>query len=59
MQNVLADLAVESEAAMARDEKLELLRRIPLFSGFDKRRLQRLGMLPKMRAMPPGSGRHP
>jgi protein phosphatase len=30
---------------MARDEKLELLRRIPLFSGFDKRRLQRLGML--------------
>jgi CRP/FNR family cyclic AMP-dependent transcriptional regulator len=30
---------------VARDEKLELLRRIPLFSGFDKRRLERLGML--------------
>jgi CRP/FNR family cyclic AMP-dependent transcriptional regulator len=33
------------EAAVARDEKLELLRRIPIFSGFDKRRLERLGML--------------
>jgi CRP/FNR family cyclic AMP-dependent transcriptional regulator len=30
---------------VARDEKLDLLRRIPLFSGFDKRRLERLGML--------------
>ena len=30
---------------MARDEKLDLLGRIPLFSGFDHRRLQRLGML--------------
>jgi CRP/FNR family cyclic AMP-dependent transcriptional regulator len=30
---------------VARDEKLELLRRIPLFSGFDRRRLERLGML--------------
>ena len=30
---------------MARDEKLDLLGRIPLFSGFDNRRLQRLGML--------------
>lgn len=30
---------------MARDEKLDLLHRIPLFSGFDKRRLERLGML--------------
>jgi len=30
---------------VARDEKLELLGRIPLFSGFDKRRMQRLGML--------------
>jgi CRP/FNR family cyclic AMP-dependent transcriptional regulator len=35
----------EEEAAVARDEKLDLLRRIPLFSGFDKRRLERLGML--------------
>lgn len=30
---------------MARDEKLDLLHRIPLFSGFDSRRLERLGML--------------
>ncbi len=30
---------------MARDEKLDLLHRIPLFSGFDNRRLERLGML--------------
>lgn len=30
---------------MARDEKLDLLGRIPLFSGFDHRRMQRLGML--------------
>lgn len=30
---------------MARDEKLELLHRIPLFSGFDRGRLERLGML--------------
>ena len=30
---------------MARDEKLDLLQRIPLFSGFDRRRLERLGML--------------
>lgn len=30
---------------MARDEKLDLLRRIPLFSGFDRRRMERLGML--------------
>ena len=30
---------------MARDEKLDLLHRIPLFSGFDRRRLVRLGQL--------------
>ncbi len=30
---------------MARDEKLALLHRIPLFSAFDRRRLERLGML--------------
>lgn len=30
---------------MARDEKLDLLHRIPLFSGFDKRQLERVGML--------------
>lgn len=30
---------------MARDEKLELLRRIPLFAGLQGRRLERLGML--------------
>jgi CRP-like cAMP-binding protein len=30
---------------VARDEKLDLLHRIPLFSGFDNRRLERLGML--------------
>lgn len=30
---------------MARNEKLDLLHRIPLFSGFDRRRLERLGML--------------
>jgi CRP/FNR family transcriptional regulator, cyclic AMP receptor protein len=30
---------------VARDEKLDLLHRIPLFSTFDQRRLERLGML--------------
>ncbi|HEX6127645.1 MAG TPA: cyclic nucleotide-binding domain-containing protein [Candidatus Limnocylindria bacterium] len=30
---------------MARDEKLDLLQRIPLFSGLDRRRMERLGML--------------
>lgn len=30
---------------MARDEKLDLLHRIPLFNAFDQRRLERLGML--------------
>lgn len=30
---------------MARDEKLDLLHRIPLFSAFDGKKLQRLGML--------------
>ena len=30
---------------MARDEKLELLHRIPLFAGFDRRQVERLGML--------------
>ena len=30
---------------MARDEKLDLLHRIPLFSGIDRRGLERLGML--------------
>jgi CRP-like cAMP-binding protein len=30
---------------VARDEKLDLLHRIPLFSGFDRRKLERLGML--------------
>lgn len=30
---------------MARDEKLDLLHRIPLFSAFDRRKLERLGML--------------
>ncbi len=30
---------------MARDEKLDLLHRIPLFNAFDHRRLERLGML--------------
>jgi CRP-like cAMP-binding protein len=30
---------------VARDEKLDLLHRIPLFSSFDRRKLERLGML--------------
>jgi CRP-like cAMP-binding protein len=30
---------------VARDEKLELLHRIPLFSAFDRRQLERVGML--------------
>jgi len=30
---------------VARDEKLDLLHRIPLFNAFDQRRLERLGML--------------
>jgi CRP-like cAMP-binding protein len=39
-------LAAElQEAGVARDEKLDLLHRIPLFSGFDRPKLVRLGML--------------
>jgi CRP-like cAMP-binding protein len=30
---------------VARDEKLDLLHRIPLFAGFDRHHLERLGML--------------
>ena len=30
---------------MARDEKLDLLHRIPLFSGLDRHKIERLGML--------------
>jgi len=30
---------------VARDEKLELLHRIPLFAGLDKHKIERLGML--------------
>ena len=32
-------------ARVARDEKLELLKRIPLFAGFDRHKIERLGML--------------
>ena len=39
---------------MARDEKLDLLGRIPIFSGFDNRRLQRLGMLADEVEVPAG-----
>jgi protein phosphatase len=37
-------LATEEEP-VARDEKLDLLHRIPLFAGFDRQHLVRLGML--------------
>jgi CRP-like cAMP-binding protein len=37
-------LATEEEP-VARDEKLDLLHRIPLFAGFDRQHLERLGML--------------
>ncbi len=39
---------------MARDEKLDLLHRIPLFSAFDRRRLERLGMLAEEVDVPAG-----
>jgi CRP-like cAMP-binding protein len=39
---------------VARDEKLDLLHRIPLFSGFDNRRLERLGMLADEVEIPAG-----
>lgn len=39
---------------MARDEKLDLLHRIPLFSGFDRRKLERLGMLADEIEVPEG-----
>jgi hypothetical protein len=42
-QRILA--AHREEKRVARDEKLDLLHRIPLFSGFDRRRLERLGQL--------------
>lgn len=39
---------------MARDEKLDLLHRIPLFSGLDRRQVERLGMLAEEVDVPAG-----
>jgi CRP-like cAMP-binding protein len=39
---------------VARDEKLELLQRIPLFAGFDRRKIRRLGMLAEEVDVPAG-----
>ena len=39
---------------MARDEKLDLLHRIPLFGGLDQRHLERLGMLTEEVDVPAG-----
>lgn len=39
---------------MARDEKLDLLRTIPLFAGLDRRELERLGQLCDQVDMPAG-----
>ena len=39
---------------MARDEKLDLLHRIPLFAGFDRRHLERLSMLTEEVDVPAG-----
>ncbi len=39
---------------MARDEKLELLRSIPLFAGFGRRELERLGQLTDLVDLPEG-----
>lgn len=39
---------------MARDEKLELLHRIPLFAGLGKREVERLGMLAEEVDVPAG-----
>ena len=39
---------------MARDEKLDLLHRIPRFSRFDRRHLERLGMLTEEIDVDPG-----
>jgi protein phosphatase len=42
------------EARLARDEKLELLRSIPLFARFDRQHLERLGMLTEEVDVPAG-----
>jgi CRP-like cAMP-binding protein len=47
-------LASAYPRGVARDEKLDLLGSIPLFSGFDKHRLQRLGMLADEVDLPAG-----
>jgi CRP/FNR family cyclic AMP-dependent transcriptional regulator len=39
---------------VARDEKLELLKRIPLFAGFDRHHHERLGMLTEEVDVPAG-----
>jgi len=39
---------------VARDEKLELLQRIPLFAGLDRHKIGRLGMLAEEVDVPPG-----
>jgi CRP/FNR family transcriptional regulator, cyclic AMP receptor protein len=38
-------IPLTQEVPVARDEKQELLRRIPLFNGFNGRQIERLGML--------------
>jgi len=39
---------------VARDEKLELLQRIPLFAGLDRHKIERLGMLAEEVDVPAG-----
>jgi CRP-like cAMP-binding protein len=39
---------------VARDEKLDLLQRIPLFAGFDRHHVERLGMLTEEVDVPAG-----
>jgi CRP-like cAMP-binding protein len=39
---------------VARDEKLDLLHSVPLFAGFDRRHLERLGMLTEEVDVPAG-----
>jgi len=51
---MLAPIIAAGAEPVATDEKLEKLRRVPLFAGFGKRELERLGMLTDEVDLPAG-----
>jgi CRP-like cAMP-binding protein len=52
-QTAASDRSTE-EAAMARDEKLELLKRVPLFAGLGRKEIEQIGRLAEEVDVPAG-----